>query len=61
MITDISSTTISSPTDYMQTSRLTRNAYTFTFFIMSCKPAFIYNSYWAVIGDPVTVSGAYGQ
>jgi hypothetical protein len=61
MITDISSTTISSPTDYMQTSRLTRDAYTFTF--SSCSSILlIYNGYWAkywVI--PCTVSGAYGQ
>jgi hypothetical protein len=61
MITDISSIIISSPADYMQTSRLTRDAYTITF--SSCPAILlIYNGYWAknwVI--PCTVSGAYGQ
>jgi hypothetical protein len=60
MITDISSTIISSPAGYMQTSRLTRDAFTLTF--SSCPGILlIYNGYWAkywVI--PCTVSSAYG-
>jgi hypothetical protein len=52
MITDISSTIISSPADYMQTSRLTLDTYTFTF---SLCPAILLLQ-WVlgqVLGDPL--------